>query len=233
MKFIELQESFELEINKLDDNLTKPTTSEIEYWLMAGLDKFIKTRYSGVNYKRIGFEQDQKRTDDLRTLISNQTYQFTVYPEEYVIALPSNYMLALGETVIISSTVTSWPKNSLGQPLTKHVDVLEATVENIDSQKENSLSEYRLHANRARPLRLFSGNEVHLFTDGNYFIKNYTLTYLKNPQRISLTTAPFSEYTDMPVATHQEIVKLAAQLYLENKANPRYNSYVNETNTME
>ena len=43
MKYIELQEAFELEINQLDNNITKPTTSDIEYWLMAGLDKFIKT----------------------------------------------------------------------------------------------------------------------------------------------------------------------------------------------
>ena len=49
---------------------------------MAGLDKFIKTRYSGINFKRKGFEQDKKRIDDLRTLISNKVYQFIVYPEE-------------------------------------------------------------------------------------------------------------------------------------------------------
>ena len=57
MKYIELQEAFELEINQLDNNITKPTTSDIEYWLMAGLDKFIKTRYSGNNTSRRAFEQ--------------------------------------------------------------------------------------------------------------------------------------------------------------------------------
>ena len=73
MKYIELQTAFELEIDQLDDNLTKPTTSDIEYWLMAGLDKFIKTRYSGINFKQTGFEQDQKRIDDLRTLVPLQS----------------------------------------------------------------------------------------------------------------------------------------------------------------
>ena len=50
MRYIDLQEAFELEINKLDNNIEKPTTSDIEYWLMAGLNKFIKTRYSGIKY---------------------------------------------------------------------------------------------------------------------------------------------------------------------------------------
>ena len=233
MRFIDLQEAFELEIDKLDNNLDKPTTSDIEYWLMAGLDKFIKTRYSGINFKRKGFEQDQKRIDDLRTLISNKVYQFTVYPEEYTVVLPDDYMFTLGETAVIFSYNPCWPVGPSGQPRTKNTDVLESTIENIDQQKQNSLSEYRLHGNNARPLRLFMGNEIHLYTDGNYNIKNYILTYLRNPKRISLTESPFSEYTDMPVATHLEIVKLAAELYLENKANPRYQSYVNEVSTME
>lgn len=233
MKYIELQEAFELEIGELDSNMSKPTTSDIEYWLMAALDKFIKTRYSGINYKRTGFEQDQKRMDDLRTLIVNKSYQFTAYAEEYTAILPDNYMLSLGETAVIYSNDICWPKDINGQPRTKHVDVLEATIENFDRQRNNSLSEYRLHGNTARPLRLLQCEEVKLYTDGNYGLKNYILTYLRTPQRISLTAYPFEEYTDMPVSTHQEIVKIAAELYLENQANPRYNSYTNEVSTME
>lgn len=233
MRYIDLQEAFELEINKLDNNIEKPTTSDIEYWLMAGLNKFIKTRYSGINFKQKGFEQDQKRIDDLRTLVTRKTYQFDTYLEEYVVTLPTDYMFTLGETAVIFSYNTCWPVDPSGQPRTKNTDVLEATVENIDRQKENTLSEYRLHGRSARPLRLYEGNEIHLYTDSNYNIKNYILTYLRMPNKINLTERPFEEYTDMPASTHQEIVKMAAQLYLENQADPRYQSYVNEVATME
>lgn len=233
MKYIEIQEAFESEIDELS-NLTKPTTAEMEYWLKAGLDKFIKTRYSGLNVKRTAFEQDQKRIDDLRTLIVEKAYQFTTYPEEYSVELPVDYMFALGEAAVIFSSVDPcWPKGPNGAPRTKRTDILEATIENIDRQMQNTLSEYRLHARSARPLRLFRGNNVYLYTDGNYSIKNYILTYLRTPKGISLTSDPFAEYTDMPASTHLEIVKLAAELYLENKANPRYQSYINEVNTME
>ena len=233
MKYIDLQTSFELEVDKLDSNLDKPLTSDTEYWLMAGLDKFIKTRYSGINFKRKGFEQDQKRADDLRTLVTTKNYNFTVYPEEYSVELPEDYMLTLGETAVIFSNTTCWPVGPSGMPRTKNTDVLEATIENIDRQRQNTLSEYRLHGTSARPLRLIKGNNVYLYTDGNYSIKNYVLTYLRTPKRISLTLDPFAEYTDMPAHTHLEIVKLAAELYLENKANPRYQSYINEVSTME
>lgn len=51
MKYIELQEAFEIEINKLDDGLTKPKSMDTEWWLNRGLEKFYKTRYSGINFK--------------------------------------------------------------------------------------------------------------------------------------------------------------------------------------
>lgn len=75
MKNIELQAAFELEINKIDSNLEKPKSVDIEYWLNQGLERFYKTRYSGLNYKNLGFEQDQKRIDDLRTLIRTKVFE--------------------------------------------------------------------------------------------------------------------------------------------------------------
>lgn len=119
MRYIDLQEAFELEIAQLDSNLTKPTTSDIEYWLTAGLIKFIKTRYSGINFKQTGFEQDQKRTDDLRSLVTRKSYQFTTYPEEYTVTLPEDYMTTLGETAVIFSYDHCWPVGPSGQPRTK------------------------------------------------------------------------------------------------------------------
>ena len=87
MKNVALQEAFEIEINKLDDNLTKPTSSITEYFLNAGLDKFWKTRYSAMNYKREGFEQTEKRIDDLRTLVQEESFEdaaiTTVNPSLY------------------------------------------------------------------------------------------------------------------------------------------------------
>lgn len=237
MKYIELEEAFELEIKRLDDNLSKPTTSDIEYWLNAGLDKFIKTRYSGNNVKRTGFEQTQKRIDDLRTLIVDKSYDFEseLGPKDYVynVQLPDDYMVTLGETAKITSYTDCWKKDSDGNPIPKTVDVLEATIENFDRQYNNSLSEYHLHGNSARPLRLFKGNEIMLYTDGKYNINSYLLTYLKTPSKIKIIETPFEEYKEMPESTHLEIVKMAAQLYLENEGNPRYNSYVNEIVTME
>ena len=50
----------------------KVSSDTLFAFLNEALDKFVKTRYSGINYKREGFEQSQKRIDDLRTLVVNE-----------------------------------------------------------------------------------------------------------------------------------------------------------------
>lgn len=233
MKNIELLESFELELNKLDDNFTKPTTNTTEYFLNAGLDKFWKTRYSQNNPKAKGFEQIQKRIDDLRTLVAEVTLvPDTTSKDLYTVTIPEDYVILLGDTAGISPadgyTDPCWELDSDGNYVIHYSDVLEGSIETIDRIKENSLSEYHLRYTKAKPIRLLSGNEIKLYTDGKYKVSKYILHYLRKPHYIDIHTEPFKEYTDMPEHTHLEIVKLAAQLYIENQANPRYNSYTQE-----
>ena len=233
MKNIELLESFELELNKLDDNFTKPTTNTTEYFLNAGLDKFWKTRYSQNNPKVRGFEQIQKRIDDLRTLVAEVILvPDTTSKDLYTVTIPEDYVILLGDTAGISPadgyTDPCWELDSDGNYVIHYSDVLEGSIETIDRIKENSLSEYHLRYTKAKPIRLLSGNEIKLYTDGKYKVSKYILHYLRKPHYIDIHTEPFKEYTDMPEHTHLEIVKLAAQLYIENQANPRYNSYTQE-----
>jgi hypothetical protein len=72
-----------------------------------------------------------------------------------------------------------------------------------------------------------------LYTDGKYKISEYRLTYLRRPEKINIHSNPFGEYTDMPEHTHSEIVKIAAQMYIENQSNQRVNTHNAEVQEME
>lgn len=236
MKYIALQESFEIELNKLEDGLTKPITSITEYFLNAGLDKFWKTRYSQNNFKAESFEQTQKRIDDLRTLVSEYTYVYDeitkVNDGMYTVELPADYVLLLGDQAGITPADglinDCWPTDEDGNYVIRYSDTIEGTIETVDRIKENSLSEYHLHYTKAKPIKLVANNLVKLYTDGKYRVSEYTIQYLRKPQYIDIHSNPFDEYTDMPEHTHLEIVKLAAQLYLQNQGDPRYASYTQE-----
>ena len=235
MKFIQLQESFEYEINKLDDGLNKPKSSDTEYFLNSALDKFWKTRYSQNNFKQEGFEQTQKRIDDLRTLVTELTYTDKITKIDnslYTVELPLDYVILLGDKAGIGPadgyTDPCWELDEDGNPITHYSDTIEGQIETIDRIKENSLSEFHLKYTKAKPIRLIAGNTISLHTDGKYKVSVYTIQYLRRPKYIDIHKDPFAEYTDMPEHTQIEIVKLAAQLYLQNQADPRYQSYTQE-----
>lgn len=235
MPYIRLQESFEIELNKLSDGLNKPSSSITEYFLNTALDKYWKTRYSQNNFKQEGFEQTQKRVDDLRTLVTEYTYtnEITkVSNELYTVELPADYVILLGDKAGIAPADSyndpCWELDENGNPIIHYSDTIEGQIETIDRIKENSLSEYHLKYTKAKPIKVMSGNTIQLHTDGKYKVAAYTIQYLRLPKYIDIHKDPFAEYTDMPEHTQIEIVKLAAQLYLQNQADPRYQSYTQE-----
>jgi hypothetical protein len=96
----------------------------------------------------------------------------------------------------------------------------------------NSLTDFHYKYNRARPLRIRTTQGCELLTDKNYKIYNYTLGYLRKPKEITLEN-PFDEYTDFEDIIMQEIIKIAAQMYLENKKDERYKTITAEVSTQE
>jgi hypothetical protein len=197
MTIYELHRNFKMECDKLDGITSMPSflPEEIDYFLNIAIERFIKTRYSGMNAQHSGFQQNQKRTDDLRTVVTSKDYSLTTPPSAnpiteidelgvtgYSVEYPTDYWIGLGETMFIQYPD---PIDTTGvAKILKRGDVTECTIENVDSELNNSLSMYRLHNGIAKPLRLQVDNRIIFYTDGNYTIPNYTLTYILRPSKI-------------------------------------------------
>lgn len=238
----EFQIEFERRLQLMDPNLVikeKLTSDTIISFINEAIDKFYKTRYSGINFKAQGFEQTQKRIDDLRTLIKNKKYtEGSINKSDrnsYSVELPEDYVLLLGDTAGIqpSNLNECWETNERGEYIIKYTNTLESTIETLDRQLGNSLSEHKLKYCQARPLKLIQDNNVILYTDGNYKISEYQITYLAKPSKIDSSNITNLEYTDLPEHTHMEIVKMAIQIYLATKPMQHYNAYSNEIASME
>lgn len=236
------QIEFERRLQLMDPNLVikdKLSSDTIISFINEAIDKFYKTRYSGVNFKAQGFEQTQKRIDDLRTLIKNKKYtEGSINKSDrnsYSVELPEDYVLLLGDTAGIqpSNLNECWETNKRGEYIIKYTDTLESTIETLDRQLSNSLSEHKLKYCQARPLKLIQDNNVILYTDGKYKVSEYEITYLAKPSDINPSNITNTEYTDLPEHTHMEIVKMAIQIYLATKPMQHYNAYSNEIASME
>lgn len=236
------QIEFERRLQLMDPNLVikdKLSSDTIISFINEAIDKFYKTRYSGINFKAQGFEQTQKRIDDLRTLIKNKKYTANSINKSdrnsYSVELPEDYVLLLGDTAGIqpSNLNECWETNERGEYIIKYTDTLESTIETLDRQLSNSLSEHKLKYCQARPLKLIQDNNVILYTDGQYKVSEYEITYLAKPSKINSSNITNTEYTDLPEHTHMEIVKMAIQIYLATKPMQHYNAYSNEIASME
>lgn len=229
MKYIDILEAFETEIGVVNQ-VEKPLTSDSLFWLNQAVDKFVKLRFNTDQVHRTSYEQNEKRRNDLINLYKTIKYtQFSIddnnpkYDKYTVENYPDDFLFSLNEDAIITNNKGENPYST---------SIFECTSDSFMYRVTNSLTDFHYKYGEARPLRVCTDKGCYLLTDKNYKIKEYVLGYLRTPNKITLST-PFEEYTDFDNITIPEIIKIAAQMYLENTGNPRYKSITQEVMTQE
>lgn len=229
MKYIDILEAFETEIGVVNQ-VEKPLTSDSLFWLNQAVDKFVKLRFNTDQVHRTSYEQNEKRRNDLINLYKTTKYtQFNIddnnpkYDKYTVESYPDDFLFSLNEDAIITNNKGENPYST---------SIFECTSDSFMYRVTNSLTDFHYKYGEARPLRVCTDKGCYLLTDKNYKIKEYVLGYLRTPNKITLSN-PFEEYTDFDNITIPEIIKIAAQMYLENTGNPRYKSITQEVMTQE
>lgn len=231
MTNIQILAAFEREINQIDDTLNKPATDDSLYWLNQAVYKFCKTRFNGNAPHFTSYEQNEKRTKDLINLFVSNDLDLSSVDEsrstynKYTVTYPEKMMFVLNEDVVIDSI-------NGGHEL--DTSVFECTADSFMYRVNNTLTDFHYRHYKARPLRIKTQSGCDLLTDKKYKITKYTLGYLRNPNKISLDN-PKEEYSDFPDVIMPEIIKMAAQMYIESQIpmQQRYQTISNEVNTQE
>ena len=79
------------------------------------------------------------------------------------------------------------------------------------------------------PLATMRGEHIDLYTDETFIIDKVRLTYIREPQ---IVESPATD-CDLPIHTHEEIVKMAVSSILEGISDPRYQTHQIEVGKME
>lgn len=231
MTRVNILANFEREINKIDEPFVKPAVDDSMFWLNQAIYKFIKLRFNGDFVHHTGFEETEKRRKDLINLFKNQEYiissenyrtpQYLRYSVEY----PKDFLYVLNEEADIKS------ENSDHSMMTS---VFECTRDSFMYRINNSLTDFHYRNHKARPIRVRNANGCDLYTDTKYEIEKYYLGYLRKPEELTLTSEnAYEEYSDFSDETMYEIIKIAAQMYLENQSEERYKTLTQEVLTQE
>lgn len=229
MRHIDILEAFETEIGVINQ-VEKPLTTDSMFWLNQAVDKFVKLRFNTDQVHKTSYEQNEKRRNDLINLYKTVKYtDFVIndsnpqYDKYIVENYPDDFLFSLNEDAIITNNNGDNPYST---------SIFECTSDSFMYRVTNSLTDFHYKYGEARPLRVCTDKGCYLLTDKNYKIKEYVLGYLRTPEKINIRT-PFEEYTDFDDITIPEIIKIAAQMYLENTGNPRYKTITQEVMTQE
>ena len=140
------------------------------------------------------------------------------------IEYPDDFLFTLNEDVLISNL-------DGGDEL--WTCVFECTADSFMYRITNSLTDFHYKHKKARPIRIRTATGCQLLTDKNYSIQKYKLGYIRKPNPIVLGENKDDEYTEFEDSIIHEIIKMAAQMYLENSGNERYKSITQEVLTQE
>jgi hypothetical protein len=194
-------------------------SEELNFWLNESQDRFIKQRMFGNNYYKLGFEQSQKRIDDLRNLvILGGPYSLTTS------SLGSN----VKEGALPVSDVTS--------PYLYYID---SSVYNSSSLQLNAgkvlqemylgdyVKDFINNPYIRRPLVVLYDSKIVFVYSDEFIPTTFDLTYIKKPKTLTTSTPGTYETNTCELAehTHREIVALAASLLIENIESPRVQTF--------
>mgnify|MGYP003679432274 CR=1 FL=1 len=216
MTRLQMHAEFKLLLDK-GDSFDAPSflDSEIDAFLNISQEKFISKRTFGNNVRRTTFEEDQKRRDDLRNLISNQVLAPSTStnnkPNGVFVTLPNDYRHTIQEDALLS--------NGRRVGVTPLTHDRYNKVINDPFNSPDSSTVYRLD---------FKIDQHELICGTGISVNKYYLRYISNPK-------PIGPNTDclLSVHTHREIVKMAVVEALENVEQPRYQTSKIELNEIE
>lgn len=208
----EMQMLFDSIVEQTDPDfqtVAKPDSYTIFNFLNLSQEQIVKARYEGTDGE--SFEQTQKRTDDLRILLTETDLATSAggvgnKPNSYIATLPVNYFTTVGEEATISFI------DEASNPHTIRTLVLDSDLNTYARSVEDPFSEHVLHYEKSKPLRLFYQTEVELISDGNYSVDTYHLRYLRLPHDLELDGSD----CELPEHMHREIVKTAVSMFLSS-----------------
>lgn len=200
---------------------------EIDIYLNEAQERIIKLRYGKNNIYRAGFEEIQKRTDDLKNLVKTR---FCTVTEE------TSYSV-VGDTVYRASLSSLFDDAEL---TTQSVDnymfyiksIAETTkgdcktwsrVKLVQQDDVSSIGGDPFNKPTfTRPIIFFEDSDIFVWTAKDCSISSFQVTFLKRPALMNIGTYE-GDKTECELSEHlhKELLQLAITIAIENIQSPR------------
>jgi hypothetical protein len=244
-------------VDKYHNLSTPEVTIEMrDRMLNRGIEKFIKQRYGGNNVKGLGFEEIQKRTDDIRSLVEYSTLTSsgagfiqkpTIKSVNYT--LPIDYWFLIWNQGLI--TISGCPSQIVTIDCNgnkTYTDNTKQVAPEIKNRRHNEIETICNDPfNRPEGIEgIFTveyKDKISVFIDNTLNLDSYQIGYIQSFQRVKNGTSYSQVSTSslywktlefwFPNHTHSEIVDIAVQSALEVFEQPRTQTHIQELSSHE
>ncbi len=233
-----------IELSQAADKLASSAYSDLlpeqrDYFLNEAITRYVKTNYSGNNTLNASFEQIQKRTDDLKTLVKTEFPSISTVSTETSIYKADLSTIYLDEALSSLSTDKYWFYLRGRARLVKagctstYVSVIIYQHDDLDEVIHDPFKK----SCTQELVGYFENNYLYMISPEGYTIDKCKLTFLKKPIEVrygSVYPTPVSNIDcDLPEHTHKEIIQTAVIIMMENLESPRLQTAVAMKQTME
>lgn len=236
MTVTELHYDFKLKVDKVD-TLTKEdfNAAEVDWLLNEAQELLIRRRMGQNNNKVQGFEGNQKRIDDLKTLHVKfplqpgivPTLDSGVYEVDLSDLAHTYYFLTRAYCDVNDGSCVTQAEVKI----TQNDDLTEVLRDPF-----NKPDQFIIPANFGQSSSSNGEGSLYLYPGSNT-IDNVYIEYLRKPLKISLgtytyidNTTPAAQTSELPEHLHPELVTQAVELVaiiLNDPAHPLYREYTN------
>lgn len=239
MTVLEMHREIKIYLDKIDSlSLPEILPTELDTYLNEAQMRFIKTRYGQNNVYAQGFEQSQKRTDDLKNVIVSRYAQVSPYEYEvtngysvYMVLLHSFLESQNGERTVSLDKYMFHIKSSA--QITKgsctrwtRVNLVQLDDADNDNDPFNRPKEHD-------PKIYFEEGNIVIKVPSSVTVTDYLITFVKEPRLMYSGLYPKTGYTvntqvncELSEHTHKELVQMVVTMILENLGSPRSQTQV-------
>lgn len=206
---------FKLASDNLDSSVIPDLSEEvILYYLNEAQERFIKTRYSSNNLYKLGFEEIDKRTQDLNNIKDSYYVDFTTTKESNLFKLVLNTLF--DDLALTINSNAKFMFYIRGRVYTikngcdsKLVRIKEHQTGDLDDVEQDPFNK----SIYTEPVGYFEAGNLYVKTDGSFTIGKGLITCIRRPKLINSILA-LGTISDCELAehTHKEIVAMAVQL---------------------
>jgi hypothetical protein len=217
---------------------------ELDLELNKNIQRFIEHRLNKFGNKyRTGFEGSQKRIDDVRTLIAEDSsataYKGQVSEKHHVVSytLPSTYMHLISVRCLVSYDKC--------KPITTAFVLDDPIVLTTDYKNTVSVAKYSQlddiytllddpfnSTSYKKPIYTMVDDKIDIYTDDKFVVSTVKTTYIQTPNTVDSVSTTTVD-CDLPDHTHQEIVDMTVNSLLEAISDPRYRTNLGEVQRSE